>query len=175
MCHSEGGEEQNLQDNGQGQENPEAAQRSLLILSTQPSISSLISHSQTTMECQPAAFSSESFLSSLSMLSSNFFFQKPLWVFGVARPHLGHLCQKHPLTKTAIFCLPNEMSGLPGTAFLCSLYPLTPAFHNADLNASSGPVSFPRLDLIDLETDSELGSGGGPSSLWTESHPHVRE
>jgi hypothetical protein len=54
---------------------------------------------------------------SLATFSSNFFFQKAVFVLGKLVEHFGHLCQKHPFTKIAIRLPGKQMSGLPG-AFL---------------------------------------------------------
>jgi hypothetical protein len=72
------------------------------------------------------------------------------------RPHLGHPCQKHPSTKTAIRSFVKKKSGDPGRSDTCILQPRIPELASSARNFSS-VVLFPR-DLIALMLARRAGS-----------------
>src|SRR5467141_140748 len=75
------------------------------------------------------------------------------------RKCVGHPCQKHPSTKTAMCFEALAMSGVPGIALAWHLY-RPPFRQTADLSSNSGRVFFPRILDIVLERP---GSTGAPS------------
>lgn len=63
-------------------------------------------------------------LASLCLLRASFLLQYVRFALGVW-PHLGHPCQKHPSTKTAMRSFGKKKSGHPGTAFARTCQPAT--------------------------------------------------
>jgi len=80
------------------------------------------SHSQTTTTFQSRFLRAAVLRLSRETLSSNFFVQNSVLVFGVvASEQPLCLCQKQPFTKTTVLYFANTMSGFPGRPTLWSL------------------------------------------------------
>ena len=133
--------------------------RILEIFSTIDSKSLFISHSHTVMTVHPDDSSSSVFLLSRSTFLSNFCCQKSALFFGTGRLHLGHLCQKQPLTKIATLLPGYAMSGLPVAFFQLRRYPGKPDSRRDCLRIFSGPVFLLRFAFIILTVASFNGVG----------------
>lgn len=105
------------------------------------------------MTFQPILFNSRFASRSLATFLSNFAAQKLRFLFGSAKSHLGHLCQKHPCTKTTNLFLGKTKSGDPGKSLLLIF------FRRSLERSSSGFVPEDTLDRIDFDTLAETARG----------------